>query len=39
MLLQPVLYLRVGEQGTCLGPPFLGTPLRVVLRLNVPYFL
>jgi len=29
--------LRGGEQGTCSGPPFLGAPLRGVLRLNVPY--
>jgi len=26
--LAPVVCLRGGERGTCLGPPFLGTPLR-----------
>jgi len=30
--------LRGVEEGTCLGPSFLGTPLRGVLRLNVPHF-
>jgi len=35
----PVICLRGGERGTCLGPPLFGGPPRGVSRVNLPYFL